>query len=243
MKSNAIRKFNRFELKYLISVKMAEELKTEILKYAKLDDYGDEKGKYKLTILYYDSPNFRYYWEKIDGLRFRKKLRIRWYDDGTKLNEDSIVYVEIKQRVDRVTQKRRVPMKYKDALLFCGQGIIPEHEERDRQTIEEIYEMVKTNNLEPKLITTYERTAFMGTKYDLGFRLTFDKYVGFRYRDLDLDAGTYDGFMIKPDQVIMEIKTNERIPKWVTDMVSKYELNLIRVSKYCQGLDCAQIVE
>lgn len=243
MQSTAIRKFNRFELKYLISLEMAETLKKDIRRYAILDDYGGGNGHYKLTSLYYDSPNYTYYWEKIDGLRFRRKLRIRWYETAAGLQDDSMVFVEIKQRVDRVTQKKRVPMKYKEALLFCKEGIFPEeYEERDRPYLEEMYEMIKLNNLEPKIITSYDREAYIGGKYDMGFRLTFDRYVSYRYRDLRLDAGTSDGLMIPANMVIMEIKTNERLPSWVSEMVANHQLNLIRVSKYCQGIDKAKLL-
>lgn len=241
MGSQAIRKFNRFELKYLVSLGVAEALKKEILKYAHRDNFNNTNGKYRLVSLYYDSPSYRYYWEKIDGLRFRKKLRIRWYE-SEKLEDDSVVYVEIKQRVDRVTQKRRVPVTYKEALRLCGEGIMPDgFEKRDQGTLEEIYEMVKLNNLQPKMIISYDREAFIGSKYDLGFRLTFDRFVGFRCRDFDLGLGTNDGLIIPPHFAIMEIKTNERAPCWIIELVSKYQLQLIRISKYCQGVESARL--
>lgn len=237
MSYQMIHKFNRFELKYIIPLQTAEELKKEVLQYAIPDNYGNGNGKYKLASLYYDTSDYKYYREKIDGLLFRRKLRIRWYETEKGLQDESIVFVEIKQRVDRVTQKKRVPLKYRDALLFCEQGVIPEHEDQDSAIIEEMYEMIKLNNLEPKIITTYDREAFIGGIYDLGFRLTFDRYVAYRQRNLDLGAGNYDNFIVPPQLLIMEIKTNERLPYWVTEMVSNHQLNSIRISKYCQGID------
>jgi hypothetical protein len=71
-----------------------------------------------------------------------------------------LVYVEIKQRVDRVTQKRRVPMKYEDALNLCNNLVIPDHEKVDEATLYEIYELLKTNNLKPSCITSYMRNAY-----------------------------------------------------------------------------------
>lgn len=243
MKDNLVRKFNRFELKYIVSLETAEKLKKEILKYAKRDSYGGESGKYWLSSLYYDSPKFKYYWEKIDGLRYRKKLRIRWYEDENGLNDDSIVFLEIKQRVDRVIQKRRIPITYKEARLFCDEGIIPKvDDEYDKKVLEEMYEMIKLNNLEPKVITSYNREAFVGSRYDIGFRLTFDNFVGYSYRNLDMNLRSADGFMIPPNYSIMEIKTNECLPYWVTEMVSRNQLKLIRISKYCEGINNANLI-
>jgi SPX domain protein involved in polyphosphate accumulation len=232
-----VRKFNRFELKYVLSYEIATKLKSNILKYALPDLFGYGDGKYIITSLYYDSPDYRFYWEKVDGIKYRRKLRIRWYETEERLQDDSIVFLEIKQRIDLVTQKRRIPIKYKDAILFCQEGIIPPHEPEDEQTIDEMYSLLKLYNLKPTVITTYERQAFVGTDYDMGLRITFDTHVAYRTKDLDLNAGTYDGFIVPPNFVIMEIKTNERVPYWITELVSEKELQLIRVSKYCQGLE------
>ncbi len=76
--SHTIRRFNRFELKYLISLREAERFKTALRAYLLDDEHGN--GRYALTSLYYDSPDFRCYWEKVDGIKFRRKLRIRRYE-------------------------------------------------------------------------------------------------------------------------------------------------------------------
>lgn len=34
---------------------------------------------YPVWSVYYDSSDLRFYWEKIEGLKFRRKLRIRRY--------------------------------------------------------------------------------------------------------------------------------------------------------------------
>lgn len=237
-----IKRFNRFELKYIIPYSKIGKLKEYILKYANYDPYGNADGKYTLASLYYDSPDYRFYHEKINGLRYRKKLRLRWYETAEGLNEDSIVYAEIKQRVDRVTQKRRVPMKYKEALVFLNEGIIPHHKEEDAEVIDEIYTMLKLYKLRPTAITTYVRQAFIGTDYDMGLRITFDSHVTYRLKDLGLGAGTYDGFIVPPGYAIMEIKTDERIPHWITELVAVNELQLIRISKYCTGLEQSKII-
>ena len=99
-------------------------------------------------------------------MKYRRKLRVRQYETEKPLTDDSIVYVEIKQRVDRVTQKRRVPMTYKEAMDLCNKGIIPPHEKRDEPIIFELYQFIKQNNLKPSCITSYMRNAYFGTDYD-----------------------------------------------------------------------------
>jgi len=115
--------FNRFEIKYLVPQTQADGLRTELGRHMDEDAYSGATG-YPITSLYYDTAHLRFYWEKIEGLRFRRKLRVRHYGTADDLTADSPVFVEIKQRVNRVTQKRRVCLPYRDALRLCSpQGL------------------------------------------------------------------------------------------------------------------------
>ena len=133
--SHAIRRFNRFELKYLITLQQAEQFKSGLRAYLVPDEHGNNNGRYTVSSLYYDSPGFRCYWEKLDGLRVRRKLRIRRYETGGVLAEEAPVFLEIKQRVDRVTQKRRVILPYGEALRLCNDRQIPEYAPEDKATL------------------------------------------------------------------------------------------------------------
>ena len=48
--------------------------------------------------------------------------------------------------------------------------------------------------------------------------------------------------MVAPDKAIMEIKVNDAIPTRLTELISDFGLRLIRISKYCQGLETAEPV-
>ena len=240
--SSAIRKFNRFELKYLLSWEAAERLKQELERYLQPDTHGDENGTYALASLYYDTADYRFYWEKVEGVKFRRKLRIRHYEEQAALAPESPVFVEIKQRLDRVIQKRRVLLPYRDALALCNHRTIPHHAPRDRAVIEEIYAMVWQYNLRPTCITSYMRQAFVGEDYDIGLRVTFDTNVRYRAKDLQLHSKKIGPSMLSPKRVIMEIKVNERVPYWITELVAEHNFALIRISKYCTGLEAADRV-
>jgi SPX domain protein involved in polyphosphate accumulation len=237
--SHTIRKFNRFELKYLISLREAERFKTALRAYLLDDEHGN--GRYALTSLYYDSPDLRCYWEKVDGIKFRRKLRIRRYETESPLTADVPVFVEIKQRLDRVTQKRRIVLPYQDALLLCNDRQIPEkYNPVDKPVIEEIYAFLWNYNLRPANIVRYERQALIGTDYDIGLRVTFDTSLTFQNQQLLLHEKPISLPMFPVDTVVMEIKVNERIPYWLTELVAAHNLKMIRVSKYCRGVELAE---
>jgi hypothetical protein len=132
----SIGKFNRLELKYLVSLQQAEQLKAALQAYVVPDEHGHNKGRYTLSSLYYDSPDLRCYWENEHGLKFRRKLRIRRYETGEVFTDESPVFLEIEQRYDRVTQKRRIVMSYHEALRLCNDRQIPDHGPGDRALLE-----------------------------------------------------------------------------------------------------------
>jgi len=238
--SHTIRRFNRFELKYMVTLKQAETFKKALRAYLLADEHGNGNGRYTLTSLYYDSPDFRCYWEKVDGIKFRRKLRIRRYESEAPLTGDTLVFVEIKQRLDRVTQKRRVILPYRDAMQLCNDRQYPEEFAVDDKTfLDEIYAYLWQYNLRPVSIVRYERQAFIGTDFDLGLRVTFDTALQYQTHSLLLHEEPATHPMLPVDRVVMEIKVNERIPYWLTEMIAAHNLNMIRVSKYCRSIELA----
>jgi SPX domain protein involved in polyphosphate accumulation len=238
--SHTIRKFNRFELKYLITLQQAEQFKSALKAYLVPDEHGNNNGHYALTSLYYDSPDLRCYWEKEYGIRFRRKLRLRRYETGEPLTEETPIFLEIKQRVDRVTQKRRAPLPYGDALRLCNDRQLPDCTSEDKAIIEEIYVFLWQYNLRPMSIVRYDRQALIGTEYDIGLRVTFDTALSFQVHKLHLHEEPSALPMSPANQVVMEIKVNERMPTWLTELIANHNLQMVRVSKYCFSIEAAQ---
>ena len=238
--NDTIRRFNRFELKYLLTLRQAEDFKAGLRPYMLPDEHGNHLGRYSLTSLYYDSPGFRCYHEKVDGLRFRRKLRTRSYDSDEIFTEKAPFFLEIKQRVDRVTQKRRAPMSYGDALRLCNDRDIPDHDPEDEDFINEVYVFLWQYNLRPASIVRYGRQAFTGTDYDIGLRVTFDTSLKFQICPLYLHEQPVNLPMMTANITVMEIKVIERIPHWIVELIKSNNLQLIRVSKYCKSIEAAQ---
>ena len=239
---NTIHNFNRFELKYLLSLQQAERFKAALHGYVVPDQYGHNNGRYTLSSLYYDSPDLRCYRENDDGLKFRRKLRIRRYETGDVFTDESPVFLEIKQRYDRVTQKRRTVLPYCEALRLCNDRQIPDHDPGDRALIEEIYAFLWQRNLRPVSIVRYERQAFTGTEYDMGLRVTFDTSLSFQAQQLHLHEQPSGLPMMPANVTVMEIKVNERIPIWLTEMIAAHNLQRVGVSKYCRSIEAARSI-
>jgi SPX domain protein involved in polyphosphate accumulation len=106
--------------------------------------------------------------------------------------------------------------------------------------IEEIYVLLWQYNLRPISIVRYDRQAFIGSAYDLGLRVTFDTALTFQVHPLHLHETLLSLPMMPANWVVMEVKVNERIPSWLSEMIANHNLRLERVSKYCRSIENAQ---
>ncbi len=229
---HALRAFNRYEIKYLAGQDKLDALREELAPRLDHDNHSGANG-YEVWSVYYDTRRLQFYWEKIEGIRFRRKLRIRHYGDRSDISDDTTVYVEIKQRVNRVTQKRRVAFSYRDARALCDgrQLVSPE------PFPQEVLGLVSGLDLNPVAVTGYHREAFVGRDADLGLRVTIDRRIRGRDRDFHLGSETENRLIIPARLAVVEVKVNERIPYWLTDLAARLNLSVARVSKYCQSVE------
>ncbi|MCD5422573.1 polyphosphate polymerase domain-containing protein [Rhodococcus pyridinivorans] len=228
--------FNRYEIKYFVDEMKVPELRRELAARMDTDPYSPHGG-YPVTSLYYDTPDLRFYWEKIEGLKFRRKVRMRLYGDPAACTDDSPVQVEIKQRVNRVTQKRRTALPYGVALRWLNGREDIECDDSQRPFVDEVSSLVGNLDLRPIVTTGYLREAFVGRDADLGLRVTIDHKVHGRDRDFDFASGAENRFIIPPKLAVVELKANERVPYWATDLTARLDMSVIRVSKYCQSVE------
>lgn len=237
-----IRIFNRFELKYIIDLQTAQNVMQDIAPQMAPDPYGGQNG-YRILSLYYDSPELDFFWAKIEGLKFRRKIRIRVYPDLQADNRDKNkiqAMVEIKQRINKTVQKRRLRLNLNDAYLLCDGKFTPdthpELSELDQQIAAEIEYIARSKQLQPSCLIDYHRMAFEGTIYNPGLRITFDTQLKCRLHDLKLESQTANHYFLPPDHCVMEVKVNDTVPDWVNSVLARHQCQLQRISKYCTGL-------
>lgn len=228
-----IRSFNRYELKYLVRHDAAQRFLADLDGYCRLDPHSDPERGYPVYSLYWDSKELDFYWEKIDGQKYRRKLRLRRYE-----NDDG-VFVEIKQRIDRTVQKRRVRMNIAQAAAVFTEGgvdVEAEYAVSDKVGQEALF-LAHSFDLRPTMAVLYRRVAYFGN-YDAELRITLDSRVQYDSRALDIRRPFETGkYVLSPDYSVLEIKFNDRVPIWLTKLVAHHELPIVRYSKYCSAID------
>jgi SPX domain protein involved in polyphosphate accumulation len=233
-----IKRFNRYELKYILPIWRRDRIIAELDGFAQPDQHGGREG-YRLLSLYYDSPGLDFFWAKVDGLKFRRKLRQRIYLDSRDEAPRSCM-VEIKQRTNRTVQKRRLelPMDTADALCAGRIGVdaLGRLDELDREVASEVSYLVAAMQLRPAAITAYRRLAFVGNRYESSVRITFDMELTGRVRDLTLKHSAPNFSLLGQDYCVLEVKSDETVPNWVTSLLARNGCQMQRMSKYCAAI-------
>ncbi len=221
---------NRYEIKYLVPTREVPGLRAALGEYVEADRHGDPEWGYSVYSVYWDSPTFIHFWEKVEGLKVRRKIRVRRY-----VGSDD-VYLEVKQRVDRTQQKRRLRLSAADAReqLLSSSGMAAAD-----PVLQEVWLLCQRHRLAPRCAIRYRRRAFLG-RYEPTLRVNFDNRIQYRMTGFDLvtpfDAGRA---VIDPRTTVMEVKFTGRVPLWLTKTIGRLGLPMVRMSKYCSAVDRA----
>ena len=129
-------------------------------------------------------------------------------------------------------------MTYGEAKVLLEEGTMPKKARaEDKEVLDELVHLSTSQQLLPAAITCYDRQAYFGTENDIGLRVTFDTNVGYMTKNLDLKNIHPEGLMLPAKYCILEIKADDKVPYWVTELVAHHNFKLIRVSKYCLALE------
>lgn len=193
-----------------------------------MDPYmkGDQYGKSTIRNIYLDTPDYLLIRRSIEKPIYKEKLRIRSY---TQADETSIVFAELKKKVNSVVYKRRLALPQNQAMDWISRGIPPDTQSQIYNELE--YARKLYPSLQPSVFLSYEREAFFG-KENPDFRITFDENIRFRTQDLSLAQPVGGQTILEKDKIIMEIKCAGGIPLWMVQLLSTEKLYKTSFSKY-----------
>lgn len=222
----------RFERKYLLTLGEYYRVRTRLGLHFEHDAYTrkEPSGRYLVRSIYYDTRDYRAYYEKEDGNFGRIKLRLRAYADVP--GPDGIVSVELKTRNGNVMTKHTTRVPYGHYAEYEKTGHWPV--DGDPVTAE-FARLVRVRSLVPVVLVQYTREGYQA-RACRSVRLTIDHgVVSTRARSLFPDRAILRPH--RPRHVILEIKTSGIEPRWLTKFVRANELKIMSNSKYVQGIE------
>ncbi len=214
--------FRRYEIKYMLTRRQAALLQAAMRGHMALDAFGHST----IRNLYLDTDSFRLVRRSIEKPMYKEKLRVRAYG---RAGEDGEVFVELKKKFDSVVYKRRLALPHRLAMDALTSGApLPAGGQiaREIAAFRDFY----GETLLPRVFLSYEREAYKPTD-GADFRLTLDENILWRTDRLDLGAGCFGAPLLKPDQVLMELKTPGGIPLWMVRFLSENRIRKISFSK------------
>ena len=217
----AITVMKRYELKYLLTEKQTDYLRGRLKGHMELDKYG----KTSIASLYYDTPTYQLIRTSVEKPRFKEKIRLRSYGIAT---DNSPVFLELKRKAYGIVYKRRVettiPLVHK---FFSGEGDIcaPGQINREITTFRDYYK-----TLVPACLIIYDRMAYFEPDGDL--RLTIDENPRYRTDALTLTKSMDGISLLGPGCTILEVKVQEAMPLWLTEILSSGKIYKGSFSKY-----------
>ena len=215
----------RHEIKYKISNSAAEVLKQKLSLVMGFDSNAYyEDGSYLIKSLYFDNLDSDSYYEKMDGVLYRKKYRIRIYN-----NDDSFIRLEKKMKHNNMTAKEQMLIS-KDIYSKIIKGKINEIDSPEGLLLEFIT-AIKNEGLIPSIIVLYHRKAFTYPISDV--RITFDSNIQsglYNYDLFDEDAPVYT--VDEKGKQVLEVKFNEVLPLHIANILNDIPSCREAVSKF-----------
>ncbi len=232
---------DRYELKYVIPFSMVEPISRYVEQYCELDYYSQISPDkfYVINSLYLDTPSLLMGRRQQDAENDYSSFRIRSYG----VNPKPPYYVESKQKIRDFCKKRRgkIPLENVEDLFLRPRELGDFDPYADRN-VASFLEKVDTFGLEPKILTQYRRKAYLSIHDDYA-RVTFDRDLRYmeetRYnvhpdesRMSHYDQPEYFDWANSGRNVILELKSERKIPLWMIQIVRTFELTMHSFSKY-----------
>ena len=219
-----IRLMQRQEKKYLLSISRAALLRGRLKSLLKSDPHNGTLGGYKIRSLYFDTVYDEDYFDKVEGLLHRRKIRLRLYPPVF-----HIAMLESKEKNGSDQRKRSLKLSREDAESL-QRGCYKVLKNYDNDFAQEMYATMTREAYIPKCIVEYNRSAFIGEN---DTRITLDSDVRAKSSGFGLfDEHIHVMPVIEPGDVVMEVKYKHFLMGYIRDMLSKDCKLESSVSKY-----------
>jgi hypothetical protein len=217
----------RHELKYVTTPTKAKALQQSLKALMQLDPNSDDTGSYRIISLYFDTVDGAAFFDKLNGIEYRRKYRIRTYNDDWRFFK-----LECKYKLQDWTAKESetVPAGWVNALCQGQDLDIPEGA---GPLMRRFMMERRSGNLIPAVIIEYQRTAYVMDALDV--RVTFDERIQMDGYTTDMFATDRPRVPLLEAEVVVEVKYNEVLPASIAAVLRPITMQRLAISKYAFG--------
>lgn len=214
----------RHELKHSLNYGDYVLLKSRLSAVMHHDRHVNGDGGYHIRSLYFDTPKDKALVEKISGVNYREKFRIRLYN----MSPD-FIRLEKKTKRNSLGQKFSAAMSMEEvnSLLEGNLGFMRTEE---RPLLFELYTKMRGELLQPKTIVDYYREPFICKAGNV--RITFDHGIRSGVFSKELFNATLPTLSAGDEIVLLEVKYDQFIPQYILDILQLGNRRAAACSKY-----------
>lgn len=210
----------RHEQKIEISFGDLLALRARLRAVMKPDSHATD-GRYTIRSLYFDNARDKALREKLDGVNYREKFRLRYYNGDV-----NFIRLEKKSKVNGLCRKESVLLTpARVQALLAGEWIA----ETD-PLIREFLSKMRSQRLAPKTLVDYTREAFVYGPGNVRVTLDYNIRTGLNGTDF-LNP---DCIMVPAGDApaILEVKWDEYLPDIIQDLIQMPHRRVGAFSKY-----------
>ena len=168
----------------------------------------------------------------------RYKFRVRTYSSSPEVNVP--VFLEIKGRHNNLVFKHRTPIVREDAQGEVLTDVIQpdqilSHAE-DGSVRDQFEYDIYRRLLKPVALIDYHRRPYI-SKYDPGFRITFDEKLQATQTNRLFPLQTCAPRRVIAGYSVVEVKFRHHLPSWFHQVIQAHELQRISISKIVSGME------
>ncbi len=218
-----------YELKFLVSEAMAEQIELWARQFLAFDPHADAAlgNAYRIHSLYLDTAELDVY--RRTPSYGRRKFRLRRY--GTERG----VFLERKTKAGERVRKRRTLIPDTELIRLQDATVEPSWPACWFQR------RVQRRRLQPTCLITYDRVAHVGASGDTPMRLTLDRHIhcaassdwatswATSWRVAEPPGAS---LLLLPGQVVLELKYRTVLPALFKRLVQEFNLRPRPASKY-----------
>lgn len=213
----------RHEWKHEIDASDLIAIRQRLRAVAKPDKHTAD-GKYFIRSLYFDNLADQALREKLDGVNWREKFRLRYYN-----LDPSLIRLEKKSKRGGLSQKQSADLTAAEAQAIV-EGRLDWMADSGRPLIQELYSKMLSRGLRPKTIVDYTREPFVYAPGNVRITLDYDIRSGLGCMDfLNPNCVTVPAGRAR---IILEVKWDEFLPAIIRDAVQLEGRHAAAFSKY-----------
>ena len=194
------------------------------LSAAAMPDPHATNGKYEIRSLYFDDLYDTALREKLDGVNFREKYRIRLYNGDT-----SLIKLEKKTKINGLCSKESAALTADEAQRIAD-GDTEWMGSDSRPLVTELYSRIQSRGLRPKTVVDYTREPFIFPAGNVRVTIDYNIRTGMGVTDfLNPDMPTVPA---GNPPIILEVKWDDFLPDIIRDTVNLRGTRTTAFSKY-----------